>query len=260
MNINVPFSPLQIIWALLFAGQLVLLVVLLGRVRTERFRWFTASIVIAAIRQLVAELLFQRIAEIPYNAITLSLAILSVLATLIVLIELARILFPVASVSKWLLLSFSILLLCTVALYFWGPWPPRSDYDVHTQLGVLRLLQLGAIRGQLFAAIATVLFGLVAIFPTQKSKDFWSSHAIKILAGLTTFALTLIVTRALGQWIANLANAQVLPQADHERTQAILDRLQNVPMITMIIVQCWWIRSLWIDEGKVKPVPKSKLK
>ena len=258
MNIYLPFSQQQIIWTLLLAGQMVLLVVLIGRVRNERFRWFTISIVIAALRQVVSELLYNRMAQIPYAAITLSLAIISVLAALAVLLELARILFPTASLRNWLLVSTPVIVASAVAILFWQPWPPSSEVDVHTQLGVLRLMQHIAIRGQLLAALVTVLMGLVVIFLATKGKDFWRSHAIKILFGLTTFALTLIVTRILGEWIAHLANLQPLPHPDQERTQAIIDRLIVVPQVTMILAQFWWIRSLWLDEGSAKPASKGK--
>ncbi len=258
MNIHLPFNQLQIIWVLLFAGQLILLVVLLGRARIERFRWFTISIVIAALRQVVSELLYDRMAQIPYTAITLSLAIISVLAGFGVLFELARILFPAASLRNWLLVSTPIIAGSLLALFLWQPWPPRSEYDVHTQLGVLRLMQHIAVHGQLLISIVTILFGLAAIFLTTKSKGFWNSHAVKILFGLTTFALTLIVARILGEWIAHLANLQPLARADQERTQAIIDRLINVPLITMILVQFWWIRTLWLDEGVTKPLPQGK--
>ena len=226
--------------------------------QTELFRWFTISIVIAVLREVVSELLFNRMAQIPYNAITLSLAIISVLAGIAVLFELARILFPAASLRNWLLVSTSIIAGSAIAIQLWQPWPPSSEVDVHTQLGVLRLMQHLAVRGQLLVAIVTVLFGLAAIFLTTKGKAFWESHAIKILFGLTTFALTLIVTRVLGEWIAKLANLQPLPHADQERTQAIIDRLIVVPQVTMILVQFWWIRSLWLDEGDAKPAPKGK--
>ena len=44
MHFNFDFSTAQVLWTLTFAALLVLLVVLLGRDRAQRFPWFTASI------------------------------------------------------------------------------------------------------------------------------------------------------------------------------------------------------------------------
>lgn len=80
----------RIIWTLTFAAQLVLLVVLMGRDRARRYPWFTTGIVLLALRLMAEVLLSGRMAKLPYSVITLTLADLSVIVGLLVVVEMAR--------------------------------------------------------------------------------------------------------------------------------------------------------------------------
>src|ERR1035441_3223514 len=90
MHFHFPFSAIQIVWTLTFAAHLVLLVVLMGRDRLARFPWFTASIVLVALRLLSSRLLFGRLPQITMGAIFIVLADLGAIIGLMVLLELAR--------------------------------------------------------------------------------------------------------------------------------------------------------------------------
>lgn len=260
MNINLPYSQIQIIWTLLFASQLVLLVVLIGRDRTQRFWWFTASIAVAAVRELINVLLTGRISQIMFNAIYNIFAILAILLTLMALIEITRNIFTALSLRAWALLGSSISIISALVLYFLIPWSAQTGLDIHTQPGMLNILHLVAICGQLIAAISAVTIGVAALFFAPHIKGFWNSHALKVLAGFTTYSLVFISQLVIGQWISTLAHNSGIPVGEYARTNAILERLINVPYVTMIIVQCWWIRVLWLDEGPAKPAPKNRLK
>ena len=76
MKFHLPFSANEILWALTFAGYLVLLVVLMGRERARRFPWFTASSVLIAFRLLTAKMLYGRLAQIPMAELFIGLALL----------------------------------------------------------------------------------------------------------------------------------------------------------------------------------------
>jgi len=258
MNITLPFNQLQIIWTLLFASQLVLLVVLIGRERTQRFWWFTASIAVSAVRELINLLLTGRISQVAFSAIYHFMAILAVLLTVFALVEITRNLFTASSLRTWTLLVASISFVSALCLYLLIPWSAQGNLDFHTQLGMLSVLHLVAICGQITAAIAAVVIGVAALFFAPRTKGFWSSHALKILAGFTTYSLVLISELVIGQWISTLAHATNLAFGDYERTNAILERLLNLPYIAMIIVQIWWIYSLWQDEGGVKKTAPGK--
>ena len=61
MHFNFHFTQIQVLWTLTFAALMVLLIVLLGRERIRRFPWFTASIVVLALRLLTSRLLFGKL-------------------------------------------------------------------------------------------------------------------------------------------------------------------------------------------------------
>jgi len=60
-HFNFDFSAVKVLWALTFAALLVLMVVLLGRDRVRRYPFFTASIVLLALRLLMSRLLYGKL-------------------------------------------------------------------------------------------------------------------------------------------------------------------------------------------------------
>lgn len=109
MHFNSGFNVVQILWALTFAALLVLLVVLLGRDRAKRFPWFTASMVLVALRLLASRLLFGRMAPMTMSAIFLTLAVVAATVSLIVVVELARRAFLGASRRAWFISTLVLL-------------------------------------------------------------------------------------------------------------------------------------------------------
>ena len=87
-ELNFHFTPVQTIWTLTFAAHLVLLVVLLGRDRVRRFRWFTISIALVALRLVASRLLFN--CRSSPSAKSSSRSQMSRSSRLLVLLELAR--------------------------------------------------------------------------------------------------------------------------------------------------------------------------
>ena len=67
-------------WTLTFASLLVLLVVLMGRDRMRRFPWFTAVIVLVALRLLTNRLLHDNLPQLTMGAIAIVLADISALS------------------------------------------------------------------------------------------------------------------------------------------------------------------------------------
>ena len=90
MHFNFHFTAVQTLWTLTFAALLVLLVVLLGRDRIRRFPWFSTGIVLVTLRLLVNRLLHDRLPAITMGEIAISLALVSAIVGIIVLVELAR--------------------------------------------------------------------------------------------------------------------------------------------------------------------------
>ena len=148
--IDVPFNQVQILWTLLFAGLLILLIVLYGRGLIERYRWFSSFVFLTSLDQLFNLLLLGRIDSIHYGLISYSLSILILIAGLGTLAELARALFAPAK-TKAILLSLAISIIPTVAVtYLWNPWSSNhEELTFKTQAGVVIILQLAAAYGQL---------------------------------------------------------------------------------------------------------------
>ena len=63
----------RVVWTLTFAGQLILLVVMIGRGRAQRYPIFTASIGLLALRMMAEILLSGRMAKIPLQTTLLTL-------------------------------------------------------------------------------------------------------------------------------------------------------------------------------------------
>ena len=109
MHFHFPFSALQILWTLTFAAHLVLLVVLMGRDRVSRFKFFTASIVLVALRLLTSKLLFGRIAQMPMLWTFMIMADLGALISLGVVLELARRAFGRVRRNTWVLGALAVM-------------------------------------------------------------------------------------------------------------------------------------------------------
>ena len=90
MHFDFPFTAVSILWTLTFASQLVLLVVLMGRDRARRFPWFTTSIALVALRLMANRLLHDKLPPLTMGAVAVTLADISVLVGLLVLVEMAR--------------------------------------------------------------------------------------------------------------------------------------------------------------------------
>src|SRR5580658_726930 len=109
MHFNFNFSAGEILWTLTFAALLVLLVVLLGRDRVKRFKWFTASIALMALRMLASRLLLGRMAPIVSSEIFLVLADLAAIVAVLVVVEMARRAFNGASRKAWIVATLILL-------------------------------------------------------------------------------------------------------------------------------------------------------
>ncbi len=254
MSITVP-SDFQylVLFTLLLAGQMVLLVVLYGRDRMKLYPWFSASIILTALKELVDKLLFERISQIPFEFIKNALGVLTVFIGLGVLVELARKFFPGVTFMRRLIASGLITLITATVVYFWGPWTANGDLGFKSQIGVVNLLLVSASHGeQILLPCATVLLGVLVLFVLRHNRGFWQSHTVKIFAGLTTCSLMFLVMRATAQTIAITANAHGMTMKEFTQIQGMMDQLRTLPLITLIIVQIWWIYSLWNEEGEVK--------
>src|ERR1035437_9334491 len=211
MHFNFGFTTVQVLWTLTFAALLVLLVVLLGRDRSRRFPWFTASMALTALRLLASRMLFERMPPMATSSIFLTLAILEELVSLAVLVELARRAFSGATRSAWIIGALAMLAGGAAVLATWGPWPPWKTLTAESTLAVLRLMQLVAQKTDLLADVLTIELGVVVMMFGRRFKAGWRSHTQQIVIGLQ-------------------------------------EKLYNSNSVVFLAVLVWFIVCLWIDE------------
>jgi hypothetical protein len=250
MHLNFAFTTVQILWTLTFAAQLVLLVVLLGRDRVRRFPWFTASIVLVALRLLTTRLLYGRLAPITLSALFILLADLAVAVGLVVIAELAWRAFHDTERRTKIIGASAMVVVAGGVLAAWGPWPAWKTVAVDSVLGILRLMQLVAQKGDLLVSLLAVELGLLVILFGRRYKAGWRSHTQQIVIGLSTAAISQLTVQAVWQTIAMRAVPQT--QAEYERILGLRDKLFNANSAVYVAVLVWWIVFLWMDEPGTK--------
>jgi hypothetical protein len=247
------FNVVQILWTLTFAALLVLLVVLLGRDRARRFPWFTASMVLTAIRLLSSRMLYGRLAPLTMNQIFITLAAVEALVTLLVAVEIARRAFAGASRRAWINGTLALLSISAAVMIVWGPWPAWKTLTVDSTLAVLRLVQFFAQKASLLSDLLTVELGLLVVLIGRRFQAGWRSHTQQIVIGLSTAAIAQMAVRSIWQQIALHAAPQT--QAEYEKVLGIQEKLYNASSVLFLAVLVWWIVCLWINEpGTEAPV------
>ena len=239
------FTTVQILWTLTFAALLVLLVVLMGRDRVRRFPWFTASMVLTALRLLASRMLYGRMAPLTLDSIFLTLALIEGLVCILVAVEIARRAFSGARPRTWLIGALAVLAVGVGVLATWGSWPPLKALSADSQLAVLRLIQLAAQKISLLSDVITVTLGLLVVLFGRRFKAGWRSHTQQIVIGLSTASIAQLASRGIWQLIALHAAPQT--QAEYERVMGLQEKLMNATSVTFLVVLVWWIACLWIN-------------
>ena len=257
MHFNFDFSALQILWTLTFAALLVLLVVLQGRERVLRFPWFTASIIMVALRLLSNRILHGRLPQITLAATFIVMADMSALIGLCVIAEMARSAFGKVSRRAWTIWGLILVAAGGTVVAFWGSWPAWKSIAFDTQLAKLSLLQLLAQKTGLLVDVLNIGLGLLVIAFGRRYGAGWHSHVQRIMIGLSTMSLSQIGVQAIWQVIVKTAG-EPHSQAEYLRIIGLQDKLFNANSVVFIVVVVWWIVTLWYDEpGAAKPVEEA---
>jgi hypothetical protein len=254
MKFHLPFSANEILWALTFAGYLVLLVVLMGRDRARRFPWFTASSVLIAFRLLTAKMLYGHLAQIPMAELFIGLALLGSLINVGMLLELARKGFRGIKRSAWVAGALTLMILGAIVLYFWGEWPAWQTLTAGGGLiASLQLLQFIALKASLLLDVETVLLGLVIVLFGPRFHAGWKTHVQRIMIGLSTVSLSQIVAEAIAQILGRTAHPKTMEEA--QRILGLRDRIFYANSAVLVLALIWWIWCLWKNEpGEDEPV------
>jgi len=242
------------IWALTFASQLVLLVVLLGRDRVRRFPWFSASIALFAFRLMVEILLTNRISMIPLQTIFIVLADLTSLMSVLVVIEVARRAFSAARSRIWVLVSVAVVLVACAVVAFGGRWPQMQNLTVDSFIGLLRLMQFAAQKIEMLAEVLTVEACLLVVIFGRKFKAGWLSHTQSIAIGLGAVALATLSEQGYLQHLSS--SVQITSRDQYNSLMKVVTWLVDGNQIFYIVVLIWWIFWLWRNEPGAAPEQK----
>ncbi len=246
MHFNFDFTAVQTLWTLTLAGHLVLLVVLLGRDRASRFRWFFTGIALVTLRLIASRLLFGRMPQIVLGETFLVLGFISVIVGLVVLVELARMTFPTASPRAWGMGIAGALCASALALIAIGPWPTLQAVVPTSLMNALNLLQLLTQKGGLAVDLLSVALGLLAVTFGRRCGTGWRSHSQLVIIGLSTASLGQLATQLIWQAIAKSAAPHSM--AEYTHIMDLREKLLNANSAIYVAVLIWWILWLWFDE------------
>jgi hypothetical protein len=254
MHPHFPFTALQVLWTLTFAAHLVLLVVLMGRDRIARFPWFTASIVLVALRLLSSRLLFGRMPQMTLSTVFIVMADLGAVVGLMVILELARRAFGRVRRTTWVTGALILMVVGAAVLALWGPWPAWKTLTAKSTMSTLQLLQLLAQKASLLVDVETIALGLLIVTVGRRFGAGFRSHTQKIIIGLSTASIAQLTMQAVWENIARTAVAHTM--TDYERIVGIREKLFNTNSVVYLALVIWWIVCLWIDEpGTISATP-----
>jgi hypothetical protein len=246
MPFHFVFSATEILWTLTFAAELVLLVVLMGRDRVRRFPWFTTSIALMATLELVRQILSQRISQIAFASIVLTISNLVAIVGVLVVIEQARRGFKGASGRSWAIGTVAVLAIAGAALALWGPWPSWKTLTERSLLGTLRTMQMTADKGAMLEAILAIELLVLVVLFGRRFHAGWRTHVQKIVIGLSTVGIAQLGVR--GIWQSIVLHTMVRSRDQYEHLLDLRDRLFHASSVVFLCALVWWIAWLWVDE------------
>jgi hypothetical protein len=253
MHFNFNFSASEILWTLTFAALLVLLVVLMGRNRIRHFKWFTASMVLMALRMLTGKLLFGRMAPVVSSEIFLVMADLAAIIAVLVVAEIARRAFAGAGRAAWITATLILFAIAGVVAAEWGPWPSIKTLFAGSELSALRVMQLFAQKADLLADVLTIQLGLLVVLFGRRFNAGWRSHVQQVVIGLSTASIAQLAVRLIWQEIA--LHTTIHAQAEYQHVMNLQEKFYNANSVIYLVVLLWWIICLWNDEPGSKAAP-----
>ena len=242
----------QILWALVLAGHLILLIVLLGRDRSSRYPWFTALTAVSVVHLIADHVLHGKLTMIAFYWQSYTAILLEAILGILVLAEVARRIFAsgktglIATARGWLGWTLVTLSVAIAAVWLWGPWPAWKALDQDPKQLPLLLLVLSAMKGQLLVALLTVQVGLLLGIFGKRFGFGWKSHPQQIALGLSTYSLAFLAVQATTDIIKHTVHLTSREQYEH--IVRIFSNLDNGRFALWFLVLVWWIVWLWRDE------------
>lgn len=246
------FTIEQTLWAILLAAHLTLLIVIIGRERAARFRWFIAYVGLNAVSLIANHMLHGKLTTVAFYWQSYSLLALESIVGLFMLGELAKQTFSIGKSGLIAKPNFYIgwgailLALSAAAVWAWGPWPTLQALQADpTQLRLLIVILIG-MKGQLGVMILTVLVTLVLrIFGTRFGAD-WRSHPQQIALGLSTSALAFLAVQGINDVLSHTLHPK--SRAEYDHAVHLVTRLESGRTVIWILALVWIIFWLWRNE------------
>ncbi|MFC5861311.1 hypothetical protein ACFPT7_03310 [Acidicapsa dinghuensis] len=247
----------QILWALVLASHLVLMIVLLGRERIRRFPWFTAYIVLSAVRLIADHLLHGKLTTVAFYWQSYTGSILEAILGVLVLIELCRHVFSSGRTGKilkgkgWIggILVTVPIALAVAALWNMGiTWTAMKSDPEHLPLYIDLYV---ALKSQLFIAALTVEVGVFLQFFGRRFGAKWRSHDRQIVLGLSTMSIALLAVQATTDIIKH--HVHLTSRDQYEHIVRIFENLDNARFAVWLLALIWWIVWLWRDDPDAPP-------
>lgn len=242
----------QILWALVLAGHLVLLIVLLGQDRIRRFPWFSAGITLSAITLIANHLLQGKLTTVAFYWQSYTGVSICQIVGIGVLIELCRKVFgnksaPAILKSRgWIGGAMVTIAIAAAIVWYWGPWPTLAAIKAQPEQTPLLLDVLFALKMQLFVAILTVEVALLMRVFGRRFGSSGRSHAQQIAIGLSTNALGFLTVQGISTAISR--NFHPTTRAEYERTLKMISHIENGRTALWLLVLIWWIYWLWRND------------
>ena len=246
------FSIEQVLWAILLAAHLTLLIVLMGRERAARFRWFTAYIALSAIALIANHLLHGKLTTIAFYWQNYTLLGLQAIIALFMLGELTKQTFSTCKSSVTakpnLYIGWATILvaLSAVAVWQWGPWPTLQALKADPQQLRLLIVILIGMKGQLGTMILIVLVALIMRIAGPRFGSGWRSHPQQIALGLSTSALAFLAVQATNDILSHKIHPKT--REEYQHAVRLITHLENGRTVVWIIALVWIIYWVWRDE------------
>lgn len=246
------FTAEQILWAVLLAAHLTLLIVLMGRERVARFRWFTAYTALNTIILIANHLLHGKLTTVAFYWQSYSLLALDSIVGIFMLGELAKQVFStgraglILKPKAYLAAGFLLFVVTAFIVWAWGPWPTLQALQSEpTQLRLLIVVLIG-MKGQLSLMILTVLVALLLRLFGPRFGAGWRSHAQQIALGLSTSALAFLAVQSTNDALSRTLHPK--SRQEYEHAVHLIAHIENARTVVWIIALVWIIIWLWRDE------------
>jgi hypothetical protein len=219
-------------WAAGFVLNLVLIVVLVGRGRWQKFPVFTAWMVFLLLRTILLFEVSRHGSRNLYASVWVTGTWIEFFLQLAVVLEIARIVLrPTGTWARDARSQFILAGLAGVAvaaLVAWLVSPPAWS-----------ALYAWQMRGDLFTSLVICELFVVMTMTATRLGLGWRNHVMAVGQGLTAWSTIVVVKAALQSFLG---------------TQRYYVQLEDVRSVTYMVAVCWMILQLWRDEPERRPI------